>query len=105
VAAKLCPVVNYQAVLGLDLGGRIGPAGVIPAPYTERVRDPRALNIGDRGPRVAQVQQALILAGAFLVRDGIYGRATRAAVESYQHSKGLTVDGIVGPATLAALGV
>lgn len=35
--------------------------------------------------------------------DGIWGRQTIAAVEKFQQSKGLTVDGIVGPITAEAL--
>jgi uncharacterized protein (TIGR02594 family) len=37
--------------------------------------------------------------------DGDYGPRTRAALEAFQRSKGLEVDGLVGPATLAALGL
>ena len=35
--------------------------------------------------------------------DGIFGPKTEAAVKSFQRGKGLTVDGIVGPRTWAAL--
>jgi hypothetical protein len=35
--------------------------------------------------------------------DGIYGEDTESAVADFQHSKGLEVDGIVGPLTWAAL--
>jgi peptidoglycan hydrolase-like protein with peptidoglycan-binding domain len=35
--------------------------------------------------------------------DGIFGPSTEAAVKNFQHDKGLTVDGIVGPHTWAAL--
>jgi peptidoglycan hydrolase-like protein with peptidoglycan-binding domain len=36
--------------------------------------------------------------------DGIFGPVTKTAVEEYQQSNNLTVDGIVGPATWGALG-
>lgn len=37
--------------------------------------------------------------------DGIYGAQTKAAVKLFQKKNGLTVDGIVGPKTAAALGM
>jgi cell wall-associated NlpC family hydrolase len=56
------------------------------------------LQKGSRGDRVAKVQRWL---GE--TPDGIYGRATRAAVKRWQQSHGLHADGVVGPATWAAL--
>ena len=35
--------------------------------------------------------------------DGSYGPATEKAVIAYQRSRGLKVDGITGPATIAAM--
>ncbi len=63
---------------------------------------------GSEGPQVAQLQRQLehgfdAYAG-HLVIDGVYGRQTEAAVRQFQRrSPDLKVDGIVGPATAAAL--
>jgi Putative peptidoglycan binding domain len=53
------------------------------------------------------VQARLNVLGATppLTVDGVYGPASKAAVMNFQRSKGLTVDGVVGPQTLTALGV
>ncbi len=53
---------------------------------------------GAEGRQVELLQQAL---GVSV--DGVFGPQTEAAVRHYQASKGLTVDGIVGPQTSAAL--
>ena len=57
-----------------------------------------ALKKGSRGPAVAKVQRWLNQPD-----DGIFGRATRAAVKRFQRRQGLTPDGVVGPATWTAL--
>ncbi len=59
------------------------------------------LTPGSRGQLVRDVQTAL---GNLRV-DGIYGQQTVSRVRSFQQSKGLLVDGVVGPETRAALGV
>ncbi|MBG1267377.1 peptidoglycan-binding domain-containing protein [Nostoc sp. WHI] len=59
------------------------------------------LNPGSRGQLVRDVQTAL---GNLRV-DGIYGQETVSRVRSFQASKGLLVDGVVGPETRAAMGI
>jgi hypothetical protein len=66
---------------------------------------PRILVLGDRGPEVANVQERLNQLGFGLKVDGIFGPGTRGAVSAFQASKGLLPDGVVGPATLVALGL
>ena len=59
------------------------------------------LRLGSKGPIVKKLQMKLKLDGP----DGIFGPNTERAVKEYQKSKGLVVDGIVGPKTLKALGI
>ncbi len=65
-----------------------------------------AVGWGDRGSDVTRIQQRLrqygYLDGA---ADGIFGQATYDAVVWFQRKNGLTADGVVGPATAAALGL
>jgi murein L,D-transpeptidase YcbB/YkuD len=56
---------------------------------------------GSKGQLVRDVQTAL---GNLRV-DGVYGQETVSRVRSFQASKGLLVDGIVGPETRSALGI
>jgi len=67
----------------------------------------RLLRVGDRGPAVVKIQQALIDAGFPLPKfgaDGIFGAETKAAVRNYQRAHGLSVDGSVGPITMGESG-
>jgi len=60
--------------------------------------------LGARGEDVRFLQTQLnVSAGAGLMPDGLFGAKTDAAVRAFQRTKGLTVDGIVGPKTWAAL--
>jgi hypothetical protein len=56
------------------------------------------LRFGSRGEAVRAVQEALQIPV-----DGHYGNITELAVKAFQVMHGLTVDGVVGPLTLAAL--
>lgn len=58
----------------------------------------------DRGPQVTQVQQRLQQLGFYSSTiDGVFGYRTYLAVKGFQSSKGLYVDGIIGPDTMNAL--
>ena len=70
--------------------------GNIPATPTKPER--RWLRYGARGMDVVVVQ--VHLGGS---PDGIYGVKTRARVKAFQKRNGLKVDGVVGPATWAAI--
>lgn len=61
------------------------------------------LRKGDRGDDVKLLQHRLNLLDWQLTEDGIWGVQTDSAVRGYQYKAGLTVDGIVGAKTKAAL--
>ena len=61
---------------------------------------------GSSGETVRQIQQKLKNWGYYSYAvDGIYGSRTEKAVRSFQSKNGLTVDGMAGPKTLAAMGI
>mgnify|MGYP002651285685 FL=1 len=89
--------VAKPPVLGAD--GRVKKEA--PAP----VAMPGLLSRGDHGPEVREVKESLALLG-FKVDPAtdLFDTATEAAVVSFQKAhKQLTVDGVVGPATRAAI--
>jgi hypothetical protein len=64
----------------------------------------KTLRLGDRGEFVRGVQAALNLLGfGSEAPDGLYAGSTGAGVASFQRSRGLAGDGVVGPATAGAL--
>ena len=61
---------------------------------------------GSSGEEVRQIQTKLKNWGYYNGSvDGIYGSKTYSAVKAFQKKNGLTVDGIAGAKTLAALGI
>ncbi|MDR2727338.1 MAG: peptidoglycan-binding protein, partial [Deltaproteobacteria bacterium] len=64
------------------------------------------LQRGDKGYLVEKLQQALKDQGYYgRDVDGLFGPDLEEAVQKFQQSKSLPVDGIAGPATLGALGL
>jgi hypothetical protein len=64
----------------------------------------QTLKPGDTGSQVKLLQQSLATLGFSSGKpDGVYGPATKNAVERFQVSQGLPEDGIVGPQTLTAI--
>src|SRR4051795_2982964 len=61
----------------------------------------QTLQLGSRGDAVKQLQRVLGVSPV----SGYYGSETKAAVKRFQKRRGLTADGIAGPATLRALGI
>jgi len=59
---------------------------------------------GDNGAQVTALQQALNSLGYYKGSiDGNYGKATEEAVKRFQKNRKMSIDGIAGPGTLAAL--
>ncbi len=125
-------VRSYQAGRGLTVDGVVGPqtrgsingALATSSPTTEEDTAPQRetppettapdlsalmsqlgssnLRRGSRGGTVSALQQILNSLGQRLSVDGDFGGLTESAVRSFQSSRGLTVDGIVGGQTRGA---
>jgi hypothetical protein len=107
------------AAAGVFNGGKPAAAPVAPLPktITKTVQTSTAANTtpsapapdqtltpGDTGSQVKTLQRALAALGYSPgTPDGDYGPSTQNAVERFQVAKGLDEDGVMGPATLAAL--
>ena len=65
-----------------------------------------AYRLGSSGETVVRLQEKLIRWGYMDGEpDGIYGSKTAAAVRRFQRVNGLSVDGVAGTQTLAAMGI
>ena len=82
-------------------GGSTGPGGQDQG--TQGGTSRPTLRRGASGDDVRHLQQKLVDHGAWLSVDGSFGIATEGAVRTFQRDHGLSVDGIVGAATWAAL--
>lgn len=61
------------------------------------------LKMGSQGPAVTKLQQYLNQLGAQVAVDGAFGMDTRTAVLAVQQRLKVSSDGVVGPATWAAI--
>lgn len=58
---------------------------------------------GTNGAEVREAQRLLTAQGHAVTDDGDFGPKTKQAVEAFQRSRGIAVDGIIGPETLREL--
>lgn len=98
---------SARAAVARPLGARDGFDRPVSGPRVETKL--QTLRRGMTGPSIAALQQKLVAAGFMSKADarsgpGVYGPRTEAAVRRLQESVGsLSVDGVAGPGTLAAL--
>jgi peptidoglycan hydrolase-like protein with peptidoglycan-binding domain len=77
-----------------------------PAPSSSSQLDTgQMVQMGASGDNVVAIQYLLRHHGSDIEVDGDFGEQTDGAVRAFQTSKGLTVDGVVGPETWGALWV
>ena len=91
---------NYDSYANIAIpgtGGESEPPANVPV-------DTPNLEIGSSGVAVEELQSWLDYhANQHLAADGFFGELTKLAVQNLQRIMGLTVDGIVGPQTRAAM--
>lgn len=93
------PLTHFGIPAGLYTDAELRSAGIDPSNNVPTLRR------GSKGELVKSVQEYLNdEIGAGLEPDGIFGEKTEDAVKAFQKKHGLTVDGIVGPKTWAAMG-
>lgn len=94
------------------IGGDVKPAKPtpskpqpVPVPVSNTPKFQALTKAGSKGATVKKVQERLLQRGWKGVgkADGIFGDKTTAVIKAFQAEKGLTVDGIVGKDTWAAL--
>jgi peptidoglycan hydrolase-like protein with peptidoglycan-binding domain len=76
----------------------VGLAATAPGAFAVTARYPTQ-SLGNRGSVVRAIQETLISKGYPMAFDGVFGTATRAAVQGFQAARGLPVTGIVNDAT------
>lgn len=97
VLRLLTPVLTLLLALGLSAGLTVGLASPAQAATYP------TLSTGSTGANVTSLQHLLTSRGYATAADGDFGSGTKSAVTAFQSSRGLSADGIAGPATFSAL--
>lgn len=98
---KACPgdyLYNLHGSIANEVNRRLGIHGVYipPTPVVvKEVAKPTVKN-GSKGPNAKLLQHNLNHFGCGLVEDGIFGKASTAALKAWQRAVGLSADGIYG---------
>lgn len=92
---------NFKVFIAISVFIGMILVGIFKLPQSEAISQ-----YGSSGEEVRQIQSKLkswrYYSGSV---DGVYGSKTYEAVKKFQKNNGLTVDGIAGSQTLAALGI
>jgi lipoprotein-anchoring transpeptidase ErfK/SrfK len=88
----------------LRVAAHLAPPALAPEGTRPSLAQSTVLGWGDEGPEVHAVQEQLRDLRFWVgPADGIFGWLTEQAVYAFQKANGITVDGLVGPETRAAL--
>jgi len=102
-------VRKFQQKHGIKADGIAGPVTLSKIGISTGVGTSGSKKIyswGSRGETVREIQRRLKNWGYYKGNiDGVYGYGTWSAVRGFQRKNGITVDGVTGSATLAALGI
>ena len=97
-------ILSFVAVI--SVGWTIFDSAMVDGTIANEYVAAAVIKQGATGSTVKTIQQKLKRWGYYTgAVDGIFGSKTKEAVRYFQRKNGLAVDGIVGPATLKALGM
>lgn len=109
--AKACPgdyLYNLHGSIAAEVNKRLNGGTVKPTPSNTPVivkmqAAKATVKYGSKGDNAKLLQQNLNKFGCGLVVDGIFGKASTAALKAWQRAYGLSVDGIYGPKSEAKM--
>lgn len=98
------PYFNPGGIFSGLVGGAPPSSTLSREPVSEETPYPgKAFRVGNQGQSVIDIQRRLTTLGWPLTDDGKFGNLTKSAVVSFQRTKGLVDDGVVGRNTWAEL--